>query len=83
LDRKVKYDLVVYGATVFTGRLVVDYIIRKYGIINKEFTWAIAGRDKDTLIGIVSLVKILGVLQQKSIILVGKTTDYDSCAPTS
>lgn len=58
MDKKIKYDLVVYGATGFTGRLVVDYIIREYGIINKEFTWAIAGRNKDTLTNLRNSYKV-------------------------
>ena len=37
------------GATGFTGKLVVEYLIKNYGIENEEFTWAIAGRDKNKL----------------------------------
>lgn len=40
-----KYDLVIYGATGFTGRLATLYIANQYG--NKSFKWAIAGRRKD------------------------------------
>lgn len=49
MGKKTKYDLVVYGATGFTGRLIVDYIIQEYGINNNDFSWAIAGRDKSSL----------------------------------
>ena len=37
------------GATGFTGKLVVEYLIKNYGIENENFTWAIAGRDKNKL----------------------------------
>ena len=39
------YDIIVYGATGFTGKLVVEYLIEHYGVNNKLFTWAIAGRN--------------------------------------
>ena len=41
-----EYDIIVFGATGFTGKLVVEYIIEQYGLKNnKLFRWAIAGRD--------------------------------------
>ena len=39
------YDIVVYGATGFTGRLVADYLAQK----DESFTWAIAGRNQAKL----------------------------------
>ena len=47
--KNITYQLVVMGATGFTGRLVVEYIIKNYGINNDKFTWAIAGRNKKKL----------------------------------
>lgn len=75
MDKKVKYDLVVYGATGFTGRLVVDYIIREYGIINKDFTWAIAGRNKDSLTGIVSSYNASGAKLKNIPIIIADSND--------
>ena len=43
---KKKYDIIVFGATGFTGKLVVEYLLKHYGINNGKFTWAIAGRNK-------------------------------------
>ena len=43
-----KYDLVVMGATGFTGSLCVRYLAKTYGI-NKETKWAIAGRSQSKL----------------------------------
>lgn len=37
-------DLVVYGATGFTGRLVCEYLNRTYGV-NGDYKWAMAGRS--------------------------------------
>ena len=43
-----KYDFVIYGATGFTGKLVVEYAINQYNN-NNEISWAIAGRNKQKL----------------------------------
>ncbi len=40
------YDIVVFGATGFTGRLAVKYIAKQYGT---QFKWAFAGRNKQQL----------------------------------
>lgn len=39
-----EFDVVIYGATGFTGRLVADYLLRTYGAAG-EVRWAMAGRD--------------------------------------
>ena len=43
-----KYDFVIYGATGFTGKLVVEYAMNKYNT-NEDISWAIAGRNKEKL----------------------------------
>ena len=43
-----QYDFVIYGSTGFTGKLVVEYAISKYGN-NDDISWAIAGRNKEKL----------------------------------
>ncbi len=43
-----EYDLVLYGATGFTGRLVAEYLLQTYGS-DGELRWAIAGRDRGRL----------------------------------
>jgi len=47
------YDIVVWGATGFTGRLVVEYLARKYPPNNK-IRWAIAGRNREKLDALLS-----------------------------
>lgn len=40
------YDLVLFGATGYTGRLTAAYLAQK---TDENFRWAIAGRDQDKL----------------------------------
>jgi short subunit dehydrogenase-like uncharacterized protein len=41
-------DVVVFGATGFTGRLVAEYLYASYGV-GGELAWAVAGRNLDKL----------------------------------
>jgi short subunit dehydrogenase-like uncharacterized protein len=41
-----EYDLVLFGATGYTGRLTAAYLAQKTG---EDFRWAVAGRDADKL----------------------------------
>ena len=41
-------DIVVYGATGFTGALVADYLLDRYGC-DQDLRWAIAGRSRARL----------------------------------
>ena len=43
-----KFDIVVYGATGFTGQLVAEYLAAHYGH-DKQLKWAMAGRSLDKL----------------------------------
>jgi len=40
-----EYDLVVMGATGFTGKIIVNYLSRQY----TQISWAIAGRSHTKL----------------------------------
>lgn len=42
------YDVVVLGATGFTGKLAVEHLCRTYGA-DKKVKWAIAGRSQSKL----------------------------------
>jgi len=42
------FDLIVFGATGFTGRLVAEYLHATYGV-GGDVRWAMAGRDRDKL----------------------------------
>ena len=43
-----KFDIVVYGATGFTGQLVAEYLAAQYKG-DATLKWAMAGRSKDKL----------------------------------
>jgi len=43
-----EFDIVVYGASGFTGRLVAEYLASRYGA-DRNLKWAMAGRDLDKL----------------------------------
>ncbi|NNC98837.1 MAG: saccharopine dehydrogenase [Gammaproteobacteria bacterium] len=48
MTNSTKFDIVVYGATGFTGRLVAEYLNKQYGN-GDGLTWAMAGRSSDKL----------------------------------
>ena len=43
-----EFDIVVYGATGFTGSLVAEYLLERYGC-DRELRWAVAGRSQAKL----------------------------------
>ena len=43
-----KLDLIVFGATGFTGKLVCEYLSKTYGT-DENIHWGIAGRNRDKL----------------------------------
>jgi short subunit dehydrogenase-like uncharacterized protein len=53
------FDLVIFGATGFTGRLVAEYVAKQPGPSGKKTRWAIAGRNKDKLEALALGVPIL------------------------
>jgi short subunit dehydrogenase-like uncharacterized protein len=44
-----KYDIVVLGATGFTGKLAVRHLAKVYGVDGSKVKWAVAGRSQDKL----------------------------------
>lgn len=49
------FDLIVFGATGFTGRLVAEYLNTTYGV-DQALRWAMAGRSLDKLAQVRSLI---------------------------
>jgi short subunit dehydrogenase-like uncharacterized protein len=43
-----EYDLILFGATGFTGQLVAEYLLEQYGA-DRDLRWALAGRNLDKL----------------------------------
>ena len=48
MKRNKEFDVIVWGASGFTGRLVVAYLFQNYGV-NDDLKWAMAGRNKHKL----------------------------------
>ena len=48
MNEQKKFDFIVFGASGFTGKLVVEYIVSKYGQDN-TISWAMAGRNLEKL----------------------------------
>lgn len=61
-----QFDVVVWGASGFTGRLVVEYLLERYPQ-GERLRWAIAGRDQGKLERL--LVSVPGDRPRPSIIL--------------
>ena len=62
------YDIIIWGASGFTGRLAVDYIYKNQN--NSNLTWAVAGRNES---------KIKDILDGKNVpILIADSHDKES-----
>jgi short subunit dehydrogenase-like uncharacterized protein len=51
-----EFDIVVYGATGYTGRLVAEHFVREYQGKAGAPTWAMAGRSRDKLAEVRDLI---------------------------
>lgn len=67
-----KYDIVLFGATGFTGRLVAEYLLETYGH-SEDLIWAIAGRNAGKL---AQLAKELGAPELP--IIIADSADEDA-----
>lgn len=66
---KREFDVIVFGASGYTGKLVAEYMGKEYGN-DESIRWAIAGRNKDKLS---SVKKDLNLNERVSIIEVDST----------
>ena len=48
MNPKAEFDIIVYGASGYTGRLVAEHLAARYGV-GGEVTWAMAGRSAEKL----------------------------------
>ena len=48
MNPNAEFDIIVYGATGYTGRLVAEYLAQRYGV-GGEVKWAMAGRSAGKL----------------------------------
>ncbi len=49
MNRNAEFDIIVYGATGYTGRLVAEYLAQRYGV-GGQVKWAMAGRSAAKLV---------------------------------
>ena len=73
-EKNRKYDIVVWGASGFTGRLVVEYLHRQY-TNGGDLAWAIAGRNEQKLQQVLSE---LSITNNAPDILLADSHDADS-----
>jgi short subunit dehydrogenase-like uncharacterized protein len=71
-----QYDIVVWGASGFTGRLVVEYLSQKYPS-GSAVQWAVAGRDAGKLQAV--LAEIAGSAAEVPV-LIADSNDAESLA---
>ena len=76
IERNRDLDIVVYGATGFTGTLVAEYLLRQYGV-GKDVRWAIAGRSASKL---ADVKKNLGESAADIEVIVADSSDKDALA---
>jgi short subunit dehydrogenase-like uncharacterized protein len=65
-----KYDIILFGATGFTGNLVAQYLSKQRPL--EKFTWAIAGRNK------IKLESLCHELLEKPDIIIADITNTES-----
>ncbi len=53
MNANTNYDVIVWGATGFTGRLVAQYLLQQYGV-DGEVKWAVAARSQQRLDALIS-----------------------------
>ena len=44
-----EFDVIIYGSTGYTGRLVAEYMAQQYGVGKDAPKWAMAGRSIEKL----------------------------------
>ena len=44
-----EFDIIIFGATGYTGRLVAEYLDQHYGSRDDGPKWAMAGRSQEKL----------------------------------
>jgi len=71
-----EYDIVVYGATGFTGRLIVEYLAQNTD--PSTLKWAISGRDSDKLFRLKNAIAAENETLSDVGVIVASNEDYES-----
>jgi len=67
------YDLVIFGATGFTGKYVVEEVNRLYQ--KENVTWAVAGRNKERLM---NMLQEKGIATDAAEVIIADVKDQES-----
>lgn len=70
-----QFDVILWGATGFTGQLVAEYLFSQYGT-DADLKWAIAGRNRDKLEQVAK--QAAGNSADQIPIIVADTTDAEA-----
>lgn len=73
-----QFDILLWGASGFTGRLVAEYLARHAG---PEVRWAIGGRNREKLAEVRRRVTAVNPLLADLPILIGDSLDQASLDP--
>lgn len=71
------FDIILWGATGFTGKLVAEYLATNFGV-GKELRWAIAGRNSKKLESVRQELTQITHRAASLPLLVGDSHDLDS-----
>jgi short subunit dehydrogenase-like uncharacterized protein len=71
------FDVLLWGATGFTGQLVAEYLARHYGV-GRELRWALGGRSKDKLEKVRASLEAVDTRARELPLVLGDGTDRAS-----
>ena len=74
------YDIVLFGATGFTGRLVAEYLLTSYGV-RGDLKWALGGRNREKLANVRAELCAIDPRAAELAILVADASDRASLDP--
>ena len=72
-----RFDVVIWGATGFTGRLVAEHLCERYGV-GGDLRWAIAGRNEAKLEAVRDELKAIDAAASELPIVLGDSFDEAS-----
>jgi short subunit dehydrogenase-like uncharacterized protein len=52
-SKRIKHDIVIFGATSFVGQILCKYMVDRHGVDGESVNWAIAGRNAQKLEAVV------------------------------
>src|ERR1700689_1364689 len=72
-----RFDVVLWGATGFTGELIAEYLARGYGV-GRSLRWALAGRSLEKLEKVRAALEAVDPRARELPLLLGDSADRAS-----